>query len=175
MMRIKATIATLLALAPGVLHAAEPVCISPREFSSLAAYALPSVITGTGKRCATQLGPDAYLRTNGAALASKYATRKAANWPGAKSAFLKMGAKDATANQLFASLPDESLRQIVDPLLEGMVIQEIPIEKCTTIDSVVRLLAPLPPENTAELIALTAGLVGRGTDAKVGQFKLCET
>jgi hypothetical protein len=174
-MRIKATIATLLALAPGVVQAAEPVCLSPREFSSLAAYAMPSMITGTGKRCATRLGPDAYLRTNGSALAAKYAARKAANWPGAKSAFLKVGAKDPTANQLFASLPDESLRQIVDPLLEGMVAQQIPLEKCATIDSVVRLLAPLPAENTAELIALAAGLVGDETDAKFGQFKLCET
>jgi hypothetical protein len=174
-MRIKATIAALLALAPGTLQAAEPVCISPREFSSLAAYALPSVISGTSKRCGPRLGADSFLGQNGESLASKYATRKAANWPGAKSAFLKMGAtKDGGVNQVFASLPDESLREIVDPLLEGMVTQQIPLERCGTIDTFVRLLAPLPAENMAELIALTAGLVSKGPEAKVGRFKLCE-
>lgn len=175
-MRLKATLAAALAFIPGLVQAAESVCVTPREFSSLVSYALPSAITGTSKRCATQLGRDSYLSRNAQPLANKYATLKAANWAGAKSAFFKLGAaKDATANRLLTSLPDQSLQQIVDPLLEGMVTQQIPLERCGTIDSIVRLLAPLPAENTAELIALTSGLISQGDTKTFGQFKLCET
>ena len=44
--------ALALAMVPGLAQAAEPPCLSPREFAALANYALPSVITGTASRCA---------------------------------------------------------------------------------------------------------------------------
>ena len=45
---------------------------------------------------------------------------------------------------------DRSTQASVDVILEGMIAQEIPLGECGKIDNFVRLLAPLPPENTAE-------------------------
>ncbi len=164
-----------LAMIPGLAHAAEPVCLTPGEFSSLAAYALPSAISGTTKRCTATLAPNAFLRKNGTDLVTRYSAQKQANWPGAKSAFLKLGSSDSKdAGNLLTKLPDASLMQMFDLALEGMVEQNVPTEKCETIDTVIRLLAPLPPANTAELIALTVGLASKTGKAKVGKFTLCE-
>lgn len=176
-MRVPAffTIAAL-AIAPGIAHAAEPACLTPGEFSSLAAYALPSAISGTAKRCTATLAPSAFLRKNGSDLVSRYSAQKQANWPGAKAAFLKISsAESKDANALFAKLPDQSLMQMADLMVEGMVEQNVPTEKCAAIDSAIRLLAPLPPANTAELIAVTVGLTSKAGKASIGKFSLCES
>ena len=62
---------------------------------------------------------------------------------------------------------------MIDAVMEGMVSQQIPVERCATIDRVVRLLAPLPPANTADLIALAVGLGAKSGKAKVGSFSVC--
>lgn len=164
-----------LALTPGVAQAAEPPCLTPAEFTSLAGYALPSVIKGTSKRCAQTLPPRAYLTTSGETLANRYASRKTQTWPGAKAAFLKMSADTSKdANEIFRTMPDEALQGMLDAILEGMVSQEIPLDRCATIDNVIRLLAPLPPQNTAELIALTVGLASKSEKtSKVGKLQIC--
>ena len=83
------------------------------------------------------------------------------------------GGLDTSASNLLQSLPDENLRPMVDALIEGMIGQRIPPERCDTIDQAVRLLAPLPAQSTAELIALAAGLGSKGGGARVGRFSLC--
>lgn len=174
----KAILAATMALAamPGIAAAAEPPCLTPAEFTSLAGYALPSIITGTSERCAAALPPTSFLRSNGASLADRYAARKPAQWPGAKAAFLKLsGGTNKEAADLIRNLPDPTLQQMFDALMQGMIGQQIPTERCGTIDSLVRLLAPLPPENTAELIALAAGLGSKAGQPKVGAIAICRT
>lgn len=168
--------AAILLLVPGLAQAAEPPCLTKTEFSSLTGYALPSIISGTTKRCSTTLGPQAYLTMDGARLAKRYAARKASAWPGAKAAFVKLSAeKDEKTKDVFRKLSDDSLQEMLDVILEGMVSQEIPLEKCGTIDEFVRLLSPLPPENTVELIALTVGLAADSRPAKVGKLTICQS
>lgn len=163
-----------LALVPAAARAAEPPCLTPREFTSLAGYALPSVINGTAQRCAATLPADAFLRRSGGDLAARYAQGKAANWPEAKEAFLKLGgAGGPEAGKAMRSLPDQTLQLMADGLVEGMIGQNLPTERCIAVDRVVRLLSPLPPSNTAELIALAAGLAARSGKARVGAFSLC--
>lgn len=172
--------AAVLVLTPGIASAAEPPCLTPAEFTSLAGYTLPSIINGTAQRCATTLAPSAYLRTSGRDLASRYAGQKAKHWSGAKAAFLKLSAStNADANKLFRDMPDSSLQGILDATMEGMVSGQIPLNRCSTIDRLIGLLAPLPPENTAELIALAVGL-GAKTDAnsnraKLGKLSICQS
>ena len=172
--------AALLAAAPDMARAAEPPCLTAAELSNLATYALPSAIGGASERCAPALGSGAYLPTSGGELARRYEAKREASWPAARSAFLKLSAKsDGRANGLLKSLPDETLQDMLDLMVEGLVSQEIPTEKCGTIDQFARLLSPLPPENTAELIVLIAGLVG---DAKrdgsgraaIGKLSICQ-
>lgn len=167
-------IALALAAAPGVAQAAEPPCLTAREFTDLSSYALPSIITGTAERCSAALGPSAFLTRDGRALAARYAAAKPAAWPGAKSAFLKLsGGANSDAAGLFKSLPDDKLRPMVDTLVEGLIAQQVPAERCRTIDTAVRLVAPLPPQNTAELIALAVGLGSRSGGGKLGKLTIC--
>lgn len=175
MRRFTAIAAALLAAAPGMAQAAESPCLTPAEFTSLATYALPSVITGTTQRCSTALGPDAFLRRNGDRLAASYSAGKASAWPGAKAAFLKIStSSNADANSLIRGMPDTSLQQMLDAAMAGMVGQKLPVERCPIVDSLVRLLAPLPPQNTAELIALAVGLGSKAGERKMGAINLCK-
>lgn len=174
MHRFTAIAAALLAAAPTLAQAAEPPCLSPAEFTSLAEYALPSVISGTSQRCSATLAPGAYLRRDGQQLAQRYAEHKPAAWPGAKAAFLKLSTTgNADANNLIRTLPDASLQQMLGSLMEGLVAQQIPLERCGAIDRVIGLLAPLPAQNTAELIALAVGLGAKTGHARLGAISIC--
>ncbi len=173
-MRNVATIcAAALALVSTGAQAAQP-CLTPAKASSLFGYALPSAINGTVKRCTPSLGATAFLRTGGAKLASRYAAGKSQNWPAAKAAFLKIGGKDE-GSALLARLPDASLQQMLDTIIEGMVAQEIPVDRCPTIDRIVGLLAPLPAQNTAELIGVILGLTSKSGGTKTGSFSICKS
>lgn len=165
----------MLTIAPGMAQAAQP-CLTPAEASSLAAYALPAAITGTTKRCTPSLSPSAFLPRGGAELASRYAARKTQNWPTAKVAFFKIGggSKD-DSSALLKTLPDPSLQQMLDAIIEGMVAQEIPLTKCGEIDRIVGLLAPLPAQNTADLIAVVFGLAGKSGKAQTDKFAICKS
>ena len=168
--------AALLAATPSLAQAAEAPCLTPAEASSLAAYALPSVISGTTKRCSAALGPDAFLRNGGGELASRYAARKSQNWPLAKTGFFKIGGDSQDQSAAFLSgLPDASLQQMLDAIIEGMVAQEIPTKDCKTIDRIIGLLAPLPAQNTAELITVVIGLAGASGKAKGDKFSICKS
>jgi hypothetical protein len=168
-------VATALAIQPAMAQAQEAPCITPGQAASLAGYALPSVISGTSKRCDTNLSAKSFLKTNGPDLAKRYATRKAQTWPEAKAAFLAMSKGKDDASKIFSQLPDSSLREMVDVVLEGMIAQEIPLTECGKIDNFVRLLAPLPPENTAELVALMIGMATADKASKPGKLAICKS
>jgi hypothetical protein len=175
MRRLTVLTATALIALPGMARAAEPPCLTPGEFTSLASYAMPSVIKGTTQRCAASLGPKAYLPTAGKQLAARYAGQKTKHWLGAKAAFLKLsnlGSGDA--GKMLRDMPDPSLQGILDAMMESMVAQQIPVDRCTAIDRVVGLLSPLPAENTAELIALAVGLGAKSDNARIGKITLCK-
>ena len=175
MRRFIAAAAALLALVPALAQAAEPPCLSPREFTALAEYALPSVIDGTAQRCAAALGPDAFLPRGGAQLSRRYAERRPAAWPGAKAAFLKLSGSNAgDAGKLVGNMPDASMQQMLDGLMSGLVSQQIPLDRCGTIDRLIGLLAPLPAANTAEVIALAVGLGAQSGRAKFGAIAICK-
>ena len=111
----------------------------------------------------------------GASLASRYATGKQLAWPGAKAAFLKLtsGAGPDAADMLKA-MPDQSIQQIVDSFVKGKVTQDIPVERCGTIDRLLRLLSPLPPESTAEIIGLAVGLGSKAGAPHLGKIGICK-
>lgn len=167
--------AAALLAAPQVARAAEPACLTAREFTALSTYALPSVIDGTTRACAAQLPGTAFLPRNGADLAARYAAGKARAWPEARAAFLKLSAaRDAGAARLFTAMPDDALQQVADAALAGIVSGQVKPASCSSIDRVVALLSPLPAENTAELIALAAGLGAKTGEARLGTIALCK-
>lgn len=164
-----------LTLVPGMAQAAQAVCVTPAELTAMTTYGLPSVIRGTSQRCSPILPANAYLRRDGERLAARYERGSVAAWPAARAAFLRIGSNgNADQAKIMQRLPDDTLRPLVDELILGMVDQKLPADRCKSIDRLVNLLSPLPPENTAELIGLAAGLGATNGKAKVGQFQLCE-
>lgn len=174
MRKLAAFSATLATLLPGLAHAAEPPCLTPAEFTAVSSYAMPAIIDGTVQRCGASLSPDSFLRRKGPDLVQRYAVLKPRAWPGAKAAFLKMSAGNGSdmANML-RSMPDTSLQPMLDAFVSGAVSQQLPMERCGTVNRVVELLSPLPPESTAELIALATGLGAQTGRARLGMIKVC--
>ncbi|MDR2857225.1 MAG: hypothetical protein LBV50_05190 [Novosphingobium sp.] len=174
MRRFIALACALLAVAPAVSRAAEPPCLSPAEFTALADYALPGIISGASQRCRTTLAPGAFLRRGGPELIRRYALRKPAAWPGAKAAFLKLSATgDGDVGNLIRTMPDASLQQVVDGMIEGMVSQQMPLDRCGTVDRLIDLLSPLPPQSIAEAVALAVGLGARAGRTRIGKISIC--
>lgn len=171
MRKIASLMAAGLIAMPGVAQAAEPPCLTAREFTDLSTYALPSIITATAQRCSAALGPDAFLKRSGTSLSSRYAAAKPGAWRGAKVAFLKLSGGDAA--NLLRGLPDDKLQPLADALVEGLIAQQVPTQRCSAIDTFIRLVAPLPPQNTAELIALTVGLGSQAGGGRVGRIAIC--
>ena len=175
-MRCLAALAILAITATPVAAAAvEPPCLTPAEFTALSSYALPSIITGTAQRCSASLPPGAWLNQNGDRLASRYAQGRTEVWPAARAAFIKLslssGGSDAA--NFIRALPDATQQQMFDALVSGMVVQQLPPSRCGVIDQVVRVLSPLPPENTAELIALAVGIGAKSGRARIGMLSIC--
>lgn len=174
-MRTIATLAAaLLVTIPGVASAASP-CLTPPEFAAVAQFALPSVISGAAARCAPALSTDSFLRHDGAAMSARYAEASRQSWPQAKQAFLKLSAADGKdASGMLASMPDDSLKQIVDGFVQGAVVSRLPIEQCPLVDQVIRLIAPLPAGNTAQLVATLVALGASKKDGKLGPLSICQ-
>lgn len=165
------TAALLAALAPCTAMAAQPICLTRTEATSLIAYSLPQAISGTAKRCTASLPADAFLRSSKApALANRYAGQKARYWPTAKPAVLKALGSQGSA---IAGLPDNTLQQLADTFVEGFVAQRIAPRSCKQLDLAIDLLSPLPPENTAGLLALAMDVAGNA-DPKLGNVSLCK-
>jgi hypothetical protein len=174
-MRRLLSLTAALAVIPGLANAAEPSCLTPREFTALSNYALPSVINGTTQKCSATLPGDSYLRQSGQDLVQRYSTGKAANWPDAKAAIIKIGAGEKPGSMgLIKSLPDATLQQFTDSMVSNVVVEKLPTERCATIDRVISLLAPLPPESTAELIAIAVGLGAQSDQPKFGKIAICK-
>lgn len=167
--------AAALVVFPSVAQAATPQlpCLTPAEFTSLANYALPSMINGARLRCTQTLPTNSYLRSQGSNLSARYAVGKSAAWPAAKATVVKMvGSSQPQANDLLRSLPDPTLQQMADAMVEGAISQNLPLERCEVVDRAVRLMSPLPAENVAELIAITVGLGAQAGRARVENTRL---
>ncbi|TCM22140.1 hypothetical protein EDF56_101822 [Novosphingobium sp. PhB165] len=179
-----ALLAPVMALVPGMAQAAEATCLTRGEAQALFSYALPQVISGTSKRCQQVLPANAYLRTHSDELVARYASQKGRYWPEAKAAFLKLGEGQSADVAKFArNLPDDSLRPLVDITVEGLVSQNLPLKSCDRIDLAIDLLSPLPPENTAGLIALIVEATAKARDiapadvgdkARIAGLTLCK-
>lgn len=144
-----------------VAAAAAPACLSEREVTSLVTYALPMVMNSAMKTCSPQLSPQGYFATQGPGLVQRYAARKSAVWPEAKAALIKLGGSDAKMKDIVANLSDEALQPFAEGIISAMVTRGIKPGQCKAIERGVRLLSPLPPENTAELVTFVLVLADK--------------
>lgn len=170
--------ALALAVTPALAEGASPapICLQPAEFAAFSAYAMPSAIRGAELRCGPVLGKDAFLPTGGEKLAERYDTGKAAAWPAAKAAVLRSGLiGDPDAAQLLRTMPDTTLQPLVDSMIVGLVQQKLPVDRCASVDRLLMLLSPLPPQSTSEAIALAIGLGAKSGQARIGRIEVCQS
>ena len=166
---MKRTIATLAALAAlGSAQAAaaqaDRACITEREISHLAIYAVPAMVEGVRGKCARSLSATGFLATRGDAFAAKYASLQAETWSGAKSAITKFAApkvegEAAEGFAMVAGLPDEAVRPLVDALIAQKIGEEIEIKDCANIERAMQLLSPIGPRDSGALIGFVFSLV----------------
>lgn len=172
---ITASLAAAMLAVPQVAAAAQPPCLTPGEVAALSTYALPSAIDSATRTCAASLPGEAWLTRHGRELAGRYTAGKDRSWPAARAAFLRMSTvTNPDAAILFASMPDENLKPLADAALAGIVSAKLKPQSCPTVNRVLSLLAPLPAENTAELIALAVGLGSKADEARLGKFAICK-
>lgn len=167
--------AALLVLVPGFARAAEPPCITSHEFNALSTYALPNALSATAQRCSASLPPNAFLKTGGPAMIARYAEGKPAAWPGARAVFLKLSAgQQGPVGDLLRNLPDPQLQTMADAFIQGLVVEKIPAERCSSLDNMLRLLSPLPAQSTADIIGLAIGLGSQTGQARIGKIQICK-
>lgn len=147
----------LTALACAQTAAAAPApapCLDRQELTAIVTYALPSAMDSAMTFCRPHLSPQGYLAREGRGLVQRYTVAKPAAWPQAKAALVKMAAtgNDPTVSSM-ARLPDSALQPFAEGMVGQIVADGMKPQTCAPLEQAMRLLAPLPPENTAGLIA----------------------
>lgn len=171
--KIVGALAALAGLASAQAAVAQD-CLTRPELTGMVTYALPVVMDGAMKACRPSLSPQGYFATQGPALIQRYAERKQQAWPLAKAALLKIGdTKDAGMKAMVAGLPDSALQPFAEGMVAQMVTEGIKPDQCVAIERATRLLSPLPPENTAELLTFIVGLADKPRPGKKAALPLC--
>ena len=158
-------IAILLAV-PQPVSASPPPCVTQAELADMALYYLPPLHRTVADKCRPTLPADAYLLTGATTYVERVSAERDARWPGARRAFMKI----VGTRELPKEVTDEALRSLSDVMLTAGLAADIKTEHCATIDEFAELLAPLPAENLAKLVALTAALAMK--DEKKGRNPL---
>lgn len=134
--------------------AAQPANLDPAQVSAAARYALPLAFDGFMKRCTRTLDTSGYARNNQNELSAKFSQDAAAYWPQAKQALLQLGSEEAGDDMgaMLEMLGDDELRPFVDGIISAMLVQEIKLKDCVSIERGLEILDPLPAENVAQLV-----------------------
>ena len=151
-------------------------CLTEAEVRALATFAMPSALGGLIQNCSTHVGDAGFMTRSGSALVAGYAVNKDAAWPMARKAFFRLGGdKDKDSAEMMAKLPDSALQPFVEGMIGGMVGAKIKPEQCRLADKMMRLLAPLPPENMVELLGTVVELATAGDKTAPGGFAVCKS
>lgn len=159
--------AALAALIPAQAHAqvqAVKSCLTEREVAQMAIYAVPAVVTGVRGKCSARLSSSGFLATRGDSFVQKYAALQAETWPVAKSAILKFvggNAGQAKANDpiaMFAALPDQSVRPLVDAMIAQKVGEAVKPEQCGNVERGMQLASVMSPRDSGAMIAFVMAM-----------------
>ena len=163
--------AALALLSTSQLSAATPApahpCMTPAELRGMVAYVLPSAMTTLIERCRPGLPAGASLLGRGGQLVAEFEAGRAAAFPLARRAFAKFsdtGDKNTTAIML--TMPEETLRPIVDDALSSKLVGAIAVKNCADIDRIFATLEPLPASNFIDLFTQVV-TIGARDDKKM--------
>jgi hypothetical protein len=156
-----------LALAAAALTAtqANAACLTRDDARTLLSVALPDAIEGLAARCARVLPREAFLPSQGAALAARYRREAPADPARARHAI-----EAASGQDLSFLADDDTVSKLAHDTVEKAIRARVSQRDCTTVDGLIALAAPLRADAMAEAILLT--LQFAGSDATPG-FTLC--
>jgi hypothetical protein len=150
-------------------QAAAP-CLTRPELRGMVAYFLPTVLQSAIDTCATKLTPESYMLARAPKLLTTLEAGRSEAWPMAKAAFVKIGGNDdkGTAN-LFASLPEEAVRPLIEAVIADKLGSTIKPDSCGDIDRVMAPLEPLPAANLVDVLTEAMAIAGRNDK----QMRVC--
>lgn len=163
--RIFAPALALAALATAqTAQAQQPACVPSADLGDAAVYAMPIAFDAVQTACANRFTRDGFMATGGEAFITEFRVRQDKAWPGAfrliKTFMAGEDGAEASFDENFgamlASLPEEALRPFVDGLVGQMIATEIKGDSCAKIERGLELIAPLPTDNVAGLLAFIA-------------------
>jgi hypothetical protein len=147
-----------------VAATAQTACVTEDEVSAMAIYSVPNLVEAVRVRCNGQLAPSGFLNRPGNPMRARYATLQTQVWPRAKTGLMKVlaaraGAQNAQSLGMIGTLPDTSVRPLVDALIVQEASPKIDISQCGRIERVIELAAPIDPEIAGNLLGAVLGLV----------------
>ena len=157
---MKALIALAL-LAPTTQTGAPP-CIAPAEVKHATLFLMPAVLDGLTEQCRPSLAPNAYLLTAGLERSKTLATDRNLHWNAARAAIVRLAGEEKAG-----ALGADTAALLIRDVIRAEGSKQIKPADCAALDRAMSLLAPLPPENIAELVALAAETGLRAAEEKM--------
>ena len=137
-------------------------CVTEKEVSDTAIYAVPGLIVAMKARCGPSLSSKGFLARDGEKLSARYRAFQDTTWPRAKSTFFKFAASSASGNkqyvELIAGLPDKTVRPLLDVMMADVIAQDFVGKNCGKAERVLQALAPIEPNVAGELLAVIMSL-----------------
>lgn len=134
-------------------------CVPQEDLSDGIVYAMPLIVQAVEGRCSKTLSADGYLAMQGHRLKDKFAAHQNDAWPGALRLINHFaGSEEPGITELVQALPEDAVRPFVDAIVVEKIGAEIKPKDCSRIERGLKLLEPLPPTATAELIAILASM-----------------
>jgi hypothetical protein len=135
------------------------------EAAALAIYAVPGLIDATRQTCAGRLSSSGFLATRGSSLAQRYAAQQNAVWPQARAAMFKFtGSKAGDQLKMFATLPDDAVRPLVDALIRQETAARVEPQSCSYIERMAEALAPLEPAQAGKILGVLFDIASAGNE-----------
>jgi hypothetical protein len=137
--------------------------LSGDEAAALAIYAVPGLIDATRQTCAGRLSSSGFLAQRGTSLSQRYAAQQNTVWPRARSAMFKFAEGEAGEQlKMFASLPDNAVRPLVDALIRQEAAARVEPQSCSYIERMAEALAPLEPAQAGRILGVLFDIASAG-------------
>ena len=132
---------------------AEQPCITPQEAGDMAVALLPSMVEAVATRCRPHLAAEAFLLTG----ANPWIERLRRDGASRRASALR-GIGLISGGAAPPSEANEATFDFVAQMFAGVLTRELKAEYCGDIDTIARSLAPLPPDNIAQLVGASLSL-----------------
>ena len=166
MIRYAAAAAALLSLSQAAVAQTTP-CLTRQEVQSLFALAAPSLIDAAAKKCASNLPPEAFLRSGAPAMVERL--RSEANVSGRSVVPI---IEKIAGEKMPEGLSEDTTQGLIRDVIGAEVTKDINPKDCGLISELTGSLAPLPSANLATMIAAILEL---GASKGKAPFRICES